>query len=202
MGLLERLRGEPGGTDVCKFSREYYDVTYTVSTDTHEIAYAIALEEAELAALAELVAADREAPDRESSLTAALESALDGEDADPGAIVERVQRPRRVAETVVERWSALLADDPDVVYLPVGMAGTLAAYVAICQERADREDDSFALPGSFETVASLLVRIKEATDRAENRVVVHRNRLPLPGADHSDDAAQTTLENDSSDASS
>ncbi|WP_290817232.1 hypothetical protein [Halovivax sp.] len=178
MGLLETLRGEgTGADDVCKFSREHYEVVYTVSTDTHEIAHAIAVGEAELDALADLLRADGEAEDREGSLSAALEAALDGDEADPDAVFERMRRPRRVTEAVVETWEGLLADDPDVVYLPIGMAPDLAAFVAVCRERADG-DDAFDLPDSFEAVASLLVRIKEATDRPENRVVVHRNRLP------------------------
>ncbi len=194
MGLLEQLRG---GTDdaVCKFDHAQDDVVFTVSTDTHAIAHAIAVSPAECDALSTLVAADREAGDREGTLRTAIGSALDESDGETEAIVERIQRPRRVAAAVSETWDSLLADDPDVVYLPVGGVSELTAFVDVCRKRAENEDDEFALPDSFETVASLLVRITETTDRPENRVVVHRDRLPTV-------AAQSTDESPSSDASS
>ncbi|ELZ08235.1 hypothetical protein C479_12878 [Halovivax asiaticus JCM 14624] len=219
MGLLDRLRSDP---DTAKFDRIEEDVTYTVSPRSHTVAYAIAVSRAEHEALADLVRADDEAPDHEETLSTALSAALDGEDADTDVIVDRIRRPRRVADAVTTSWDELLADDPDVAYLPVGMIGELAAFVATCRERDDNDDDSFTLPNTFDRAASLLVRIKEATDRPENRIVVHRDRVPTveaaqrasenPPSDdeaqataadaESDEAAQSTSASEASDESS
>lgn len=179
MGVLDTLFGRAESeADVCKFSEEYYDVTYTVSTESHEVAYAVAVTEADVDAFAELVAAEREASSAdERALETALETALD-DALDVGTVSERVQRPRLTAEAVVETWRDLVGDGLDVVYLPIGVAPDLAAFVALCRERADREDDPFELPGDFERVAALLVRCKRATERSENRVVVNTRRLP------------------------
>ncbi|MFC3957978.1 hypothetical protein [Halovivax cerinus] len=175
MGLLERLRGE-GNT--ARFDDVEADVTYTVSPASHTIAFAIAVSAAERDALADLVRADETATGHEETLTTAVSAALDDEVADPDAVVDRIRRPRRVAAAVAETWEELLTDDPDVVYLPVGMAGELAAFVATCRERDANADDSFTLPDTFERVASLVVRIKGATERPDNRIVVHRDRVP------------------------
>lgn len=193
MGLLERLRAEP---NVCKFEGLDEDVTFRVAPESHTVAYAIAVSAAERDALADLVAADEAATDHEDSLSTALAAALDDEAADADAVIDRIRRPRRVAGAVAERWGDLLADDPDVVYLPIGMAGDLAAFVATCRERAENEDDSFSLPDSFEDVATLLVRIKEATERPDNRIVVHRDRVPTV------EPVQTNSESPSSEESS
>lgn len=193
MGLLERLRDDP---NTCKFDNVTENVTYTVSPESHTVGFAIAVSAAERDALADLVRADEDATDREETLSTALSAALDDEAADTDAIVDRLHRPRRVAAAVAETWAELLADDPDVVYLPVGMAGDLAAFVATCRERDENEEDSFVLPESFERVATLLVRIKEATERSENRVVVHRTRVP------SVEPAQRSSESASSEESS
>ncbi|WP_247729419.1 hypothetical protein [Halovivax limisalsi] len=186
MGLLDRLRGEESG--VCKFYYDPDDVVFTVSTDTHVIAYAVAISDAECRALRELLEADDAAGDREASLTQAIGGALDDEAADPERIAARVNRPRHVAEGLCTHWESLLDDDPDVVYLPLGAVGELAAYVETVRARDEREEDAFALPESFETVASLLVRLNETTDRAENRVVVHRDRLPSPDGHSTDES--------------
>lgn len=176
--LFDRLESE---RDVCKFSKAHYEVTYTVSPESHEVAYAVAIEEPELEALAGLVAAEREGEASiadDESLETALETALDDETFDVTAVAERVQRPRRTAEVVLETWRDLVVDDVDVVYLPIGVAPDLAAYVSICRERAEDEDDPFELPDDFERVTSLLVRCKRATERDENRVVVNTRQLP------------------------
>lgn len=192
MGLLDRLRGAESG--VCKFYYEPDDVVFTVSTDTHVIAYAVAISDAECQALRELLDADDAAGDREASLTQAIGSALDDEAADAERIAARVNRPRRIAEELCTHWESLLEDDPDVAYLPLGAVGDLAAYVETVRARDEREDDSFALPESFETVASVLVRLKGATDQAANRVVVHRDRVPSLDA-HSTDESPSSEEN-------
>ena len=198
MGLLERLRGEPS-FDVCKFDRDHYDVTYTVSTDTHEIAYAIAVSDEEREALTDLVRAEEAAAERAER---AVETAFDdGQNAE--AVVGRLARPRRVARSISERWADLARDDPDVVYLPIGTAPDLAAFVATCRERAGT-DDEFVLPDSFWTVTELVVRIREATEDPTNRVVVHRDRLPTPveGPPSAESSDHNTADSPESEASS
>lgn len=194
MGLLDRFRGD-SEAGVCKLYYEPDDVIFTVSAETHTIAYAVAVSRAEREALGALLDAEDAAGDRTETLSAALGSALDGEANETDAIVERIQRPRRSAEAIYETWSELATDDPDVVYLPLGLSGDLAAYVDTCRKRDENAADEFALPDTFETVASLLVRVKGATDRPENRVVIHRDRVPSV-------EPQSTAESPSSEESS
>lgn len=183
MGTLDEVLGKVGygDTNVCKFSKDHYEVTYTVSPESHAIAYAIAIRESELDALAELLEAEREAPmlgDENGSVEDALANALDDESVDAEAVTERLQQPRRVTEAVLEAWREGLVADVDVGYVPIGVVTELAAFVSVCRERHDRPDDSFELPESAELVGALLVRCKRATERDENRVVVNVRHLP------------------------
>ena len=186
MGLLDSMfgDGETADANVSRFASERYEVTYTVSPESHAIAYALPVGESDLAALAALLEADDEQPllTPDADVSAALDAAVDDEALDGVTIAGRIQRPRQVAETVLETWRACVDDDVDIAYLPIGLERELAAFVSICRERADRGDDPFELPERFDAVGGLLVRIKRASDRPERRVVV--NKRHLPGFDH------------------
>lgn len=116
MGLLEAMLGEIGDTGgPCKFTSDRYEPTFTVSTESHDVAYAIPASAEELDALARLVRTERETPyveDGNDSLSAALESVLDEGPVDAEAWVERMAEPRRTVEPILETWQEL-ADDGD-----------------------------------------------------------------------------------------
>lgn len=123
MSLLESMLGRIGVVDdegPCKFRSDRYDVTFTVSTESHDVAYAVPVSAAELDALAELVRIEGETPyveEGNDSLSEALESALGEDSIDAEAWVERMAEPRRTVEPIVETWRELAtanhADTPD-----------------------------------------------------------------------------------------
>lgn len=117
MNQLESLLGQIGVVDEtrpCRFTSDRYDVTFTVSTESHDVAYAIPISEAELDALEELVRVERETPYAEGgneSLSEALESVLDEGSIDAEAWIERMSEPRRAVEPIVETWRDLVDGD-------------------------------------------------------------------------------------------
>ncbi|MCU4925296.1 hypothetical protein OB905_04750 [Halobacteria archaeon AArc-dxtr1] len=206
MSLLESMFGAIGGdgeAGTAKFSGDRYDVTYTVSDESHDVAYAIPVSEPEIAALGALLRAEREAPyveDGDESLAEALESVLDTDSVDVEAWTERMAAPRRAVEPVVETWERLatahsvdgtesddgtsVGDAPDsasadlIVYLPVGAESTLASFFDLCRRRDERDSDPFTLPPEIDAAAAMLGRVRDATGRSENRVVVNTRHLP------------------------
>lgn len=181
MGLLDSMLGreEDEEQPVCRFFKDHYDVTYTVSAATHEIAYAVAVTATELEALEALVdaAADANALEDDRAVVEAVESAFD-DSVDASAFTDRLSYPRQFVEALLEVWTDVHHGDIDVCYLPVGAESMVAAFVASCQRYDGRADDLFELPDSFDEVTSLVVRLKQAADADENRVTVHHGRVP------------------------
>ncbi|KDE59254.1 hypothetical protein EL22_24000 [Halostagnicola sp. A56] len=223
MRVLDLMLGRDGDDadgDRARFTSDRYDVTYTVSADSHEIAYAVPIRRTELEAFADLVDRERETPyadDGEESPAASLESVLEGEAIDADAWVERMQAPRQTVEPVLERWLELVdeadpagdgagssetddatdsnagddATGPDasasdredaspveIVYLPVETESAFAAFFQTCRKRAEQEHDPFELPDDIATAANVLTKIRRASDRPENRVVVNKDYVP------------------------
>lgn len=224
MRVLDLMLGrddDDADGDRARFTSDRYDVTYTVSADSHEIAYAVPIRRAELEAFADLVALEHETPyadDGEESPAASLESVLEGEAIDADAWIERMQAPRQTVEPVLERWLELVADDDlaggdgasssetdeatdtnagddatgtdastsdredaspvEIVYLPVETESAFAAFFQTCRKRAEQDHDPFELPDDIATAASVLTKIRRASDRPENRVVVNRDYVP------------------------
>ncbi len=112
MGVLETMFGQVGeGDGRAKFSSHRYDVTYTVSAESHDIAYAVPIRRAELEAFTELVRHERETPyveDGEGSLEESLDSVLDDDSLDAETWAERMEAPRRTVEPVLERWREIV----------------------------------------------------------------------------------------------
>ncbi|WP_254767277.1 hypothetical protein [Salinilacihabitans rarus] len=214
MGVLELLFGRTGDDrdDRCRIPSEHDEVTYVVTRESHDVAYAVVVREAELEALSSLLRADRETPYVEgdgdgadgaddAALASALEAAFDDPSVDVGAFRERLERPRRAAAAVLEAWRDLGIDEVGVGYLPIGAHADLAAFVQGCRRRHEREDDPFTLPEDVERVAALLARIKRASERPENRVVVNRERLPvLDGEEGSEDEDDEDVPGEDADA--
>lgn len=177
MGILDLMLGKsgPGEQGVAAKS-------YTLPKETHDFVYPVAVRREEVEAFAELLEAEADAPPLEAEaddLEAAFEG-LTGEggpDIDTDELAERMRRPRRVAEPVIETWHERLEGDIDVVYARERTGDALAAFVKLCKRRAEDADDAFELPGNFQNAAALLKRLEEGTD-TQYRAVVHTDLLP------------------------
>ncbi|WP_049910570.1 hypothetical protein [Natrinema gari] len=177
MGILDLMLGksDPGEQGVAAKS-------YTLPKETHDFVYPVAIRRAELEAFAELLEAEADAPALEAEtddMQAAFE-ALTGE-ADTGIdtdeLAERMRRPRRAAEPVIEHWRDGFERDIGVVYARSGTYDALVAFVKLCKQRDDAASDAFELPESFPDAAALLKRLEEGTD-TQYRAVVHTDLLP------------------------
>ncbi|WP_222920021.1 hypothetical protein [Natrinema sp. SYSU A 869] len=177
MGILDLMLGnsDPGEQGVAAKS-------YTLPKETHDFVYPVAVRREELEAFAELLEAEADAPALEvesDDLQAAFEglTGADDPDVDPDELAERMRRPRRAAEPVIESWREDFERDIDVVYARVGTYDALVAFIKLCKQRDDDEDDAFELPESFPDAAALLKRLEEGTD-TQYRAVVHTDLLP------------------------
>ncbi|GAB7018376.1 hypothetical protein JCM18750_12370 [Halostagnicola bangensis] len=212
------------GDGRAKFSSHRYDVTYTVSAESHDIAYAVPIQRIELDAFADLVELERETAyvtDGEESLEESLDAVLEDDSLDAETWTERMEAPRRTVEPILESWQEIVygeegdagADETDdasetneaddtnetgenedasernstgatdgsaveIVYLPLETESAFAAFLQVCRKRDELEHDPFELPENIAAAAGILTRIKRATDRSENRVVVNRRHLP------------------------
>lgn len=111
LDLMLGRNGDDADGDRARFTSDRYDVTYTVSADSHEIAYAVPIRRATLESFDDLVALERETPyvdDGEESLAASLDSVLEDDSIDADAWTERMQAPRQTVEPVLERWLELV----------------------------------------------------------------------------------------------
>lgn len=189
MGLIDTLMGRASDAEsaaepanVCRISRDHHEVTYRISPESHDVAYAIPVTGEDLDALETLLETEREEPvvgGGDEELERVVEIAMGEDGVDPSAVTEGFERPRQAAAAALESWRELLDEGgPGVAYVPVGFEEELTAYVMLCRERDTRDDDPFELPERFDRVGSLLVRIRRATDRGENRVVVNQRHLP------------------------
>ncbi|MDJ1431082.1 hypothetical protein [Halostagnicola sp. A-GB9-2] len=207
MGVLETMFGQVGdGDGRAKFSSHRYDVTYTVSAESHDIAYAVPIQRAEFDAFADLVELERETAyvtDGKESLEESLDAVLEDDSLDAETWTERMEAPRRTVEPILESWQEIVygeesdagADETDdasernstgatdgsaveIVYLPLETESAFAAFLQVCRKRDELGHDPFELPENIAAAAGILTRIKRATDRSKNRVVVNRRHLP------------------------
>ncbi|AHG00789.1 hypothetical protein HALLA_07810 [Halostagnicola larsenii XH-48] len=117
MRVLDLMLGRNGDDtdgERARFTSDRYDVTYTVSADSHEIAYVVPIRRAELEAFADLVDLERETPyadDGEESPAASLESVLESDSIDADAWTERMQAPRQTVEPILEHWLEFVDDE-------------------------------------------------------------------------------------------
>ncbi|WP_226481117.1 hypothetical protein [Natrinema amylolyticum] len=180
MGILDLMLGNSGPGE-----QGVEGKSYTLPKDTHDFVYPVAIRREELEAFAELLAAEAEAPAIEAEVDD-LQAAFEGltgtadADVDTDELAERMRRPRRAAEPVIESWREDFERDIDVVYARGGTYDALVAFVKLCKQRADDESDAFELPESFPDAAALLKRIEEGTD-TQYRAVVHADLLPDEG---------------------
>lgn len=177
MGILDLMLGNsgPGEQGVAAKS-------YTLPKETHDFVYPVAVRREEVEAFADLLEAEAAAPplEAESDDLAAAFEGLTGEsgpDIDADELAERMRRPRRAAEPVIETWLESLEGDIDVVYAREGTDDELAAFVKLCKRRDENDDDAFELPENFSTAAALLKRLADGTD-TQYRAVVHTDLLP------------------------
>lgn len=177
MGLLELMLGKsgPGEQGVAAKS-------YTLPKETHDFVYPIAVRREEVEAFADLLEAEAEAPalDVETDdLEAAIGGIADGQasEIDTEALAERLQRPRRASEPVIETWRESFDRDIGVVYARSETYSRLVAFVKRCKQRDEADDDPFELPENFSAAAALLKRLEEGTE-SQYRAVVHTDLLP------------------------
>lgn len=117
MRVLDLMLGRNGDDtdgEPARFTSDRYDVTYTVSANSHDIAYAVPIRRVELEAFADLVDLERETPyadDGEESPAASLESVLETDSIDADALTERMQAPRQTVEPILEHWLEFVSDD-------------------------------------------------------------------------------------------
>ncbi|SER56769.1 hypothetical protein [Natrinema salaciae] len=177
MGILDLMLGSsgPGEQGVAAKS-------YTLPKETHDFVYPVAVRREEVDAVAALLEAEADAPPLKAEsddLQAAFEGVTgDGNlDIDTEELAERMRRPRRATEPIIERWREDLERDIGVVYAREETYDALVAFVKLCKQRDDDEADAFELPESFPNAAALLKRLEEGTD-TQYRAVVHTDLLP------------------------
>lgn len=155
--------------------------SYTLPKDTHDFVYPIAVRREEVAAFADLLAAEADAPSLEEGGDD-LASVFDGleggaPDVDPEELTERLREPREATEPVIESWKEGVDRDVGVIYARPGTYEDLRAFVTLCKHRAESAHDPFELPESFPDAVALLKRLEEGTD-TQYRAVVHTDVLP------------------------
>ncbi|SFB71479.1 hypothetical protein SAMN05444422_101418 [Halobiforma haloterrestris] len=174
MGILDLMLGRTGTGEQGVEAK-----SYTLPKDTHGFVYPVAVRRAELEAFDRLVEAEADAPyleDRTDELQDVFDEVLDGE-LDATELVERKREIRRAVEPVLERWNDQIEGDVGVVYATSAIDDDLRAFVKLCKQRDEDDDDPFDLPEGFPDAAALLKRVDDATD-AQYRAVVHTDLLP------------------------
>ncbi|MDS0473669.1 hypothetical protein [Natrinema sp. 1APR25-10V2] len=176
MGILDLMLGKSGPGE-----QGVEGKSYTLPKETHDFVYPVAVHREELEAFAELLEAEAAAPSLEEAgdLQAAFDGMVDGRssDIDAGELAERMRRPRKATEPVIETWREGVERDIGVVYARTDTYDHLLAFVKLCKQRDEDDDDPFELPESFQRAAALLKRVEEASD-SKYRAVVHTDILP------------------------
>ncbi|WP_254763066.1 hypothetical protein [Natrinema marinum] len=176
MGILELMLGKSGPGE-----QGVEGQSYALPKETHDFVYPVAVHREELEAFADLLAAEAEAPSLESAgdLQAAFDGMVDGrsDEVDTENLAERMQRPRNATEPVIETWREGVDRDIGVVYAHTDTYDHLLAFVKLCKQRDENDDDPFELPESFPQAAALLKRVQEGTD-SKYRALVHTDILP------------------------
>ncbi|ELY98776.1 hypothetical protein [Natrialba asiatica] len=174
MGLLELMLGQSGpgeqGTE---------GNSYTLPKDTHEFVYPVAVRRDELAAFAQLIEAEADAPyleEETDELQDVFDDVLGDAGIDATELVEQKRRTRREAESVIDHWREQVTTDIATVYVLPETDETLLAFTKLCKQRDDEADDPFDLPETFADAAALLKRLQDATD-SQYRAVVHTDLL-------------------------
>ncbi|QLG50854.1 hypothetical protein [Natrinema halophilum] len=177
MGLLELMLGKSGPGE-----QGVEGKSYTLPKETHDFVYPIAVRREEVEAFADLLEAEAEAPSLEAETTD-LEGVFDGmtdeqtPDIDTDELADRMQRPRRESEPVIDTWLESIDRDVGVVYVRSKTPAGLVAFVKRCKHRDETDDDPFELPENFSAAAALLKRLEEGTD-SQYRALVHTDLLP------------------------
>ncbi|WP_408957316.1 hypothetical protein [Natrinema sp. 74] len=176
MGILDQMLGTSGPGE-----QGIEGQSYTLPKETHDFVYPVAVHREELEAFAELLEAEATAPPLEEAgdPRAVFDGMVDGQadEIDTDDLTERLRRPRQAAEPVIETWRDGFDQDIGVVYARTDTADHLLAFVKLCRQRDEDDDDPFELPENVPHAAALLKRVTEATD-SKYRAVVHTDILP------------------------
>ncbi|WP_226040297.1 hypothetical protein [Natrinema sp. DC36] len=175
MGILELMLGnsEPGEQGV-------EGKSYALPKETHDFVYPVAVRREEVAAFAELLATEADAPplaDASGDLQSVFDGLVGEGGVDADELADQMSRPREAIEPMIETWDETIERDIGVVYARIGAYENLLAFVKFCKQRDEDDDDPFDLPETFPDAAALLKRLEEGTD-TQYRALVHTDLLP------------------------
>jgi len=122
MGILELMLGnsEPGEQGV-------EGKSYALPKETHDFVYRRAVRREEVAAFAELLAAEADAPpmaDASGDLQSVFDGLVGEGGIDADELADQMSQPREAIEPMIETWTETIDRDIGVVYARVGPTRT------------------------------------------------------------------------------
>jgi len=178
MGLLDTLLGSPKVEDEDVVDEE---PTIDLSREDHDVAYPVAVRRSRLQEFRRLIQTERDTPRIEGpmadTITESINDAWKKATPDNKTAEESLEEVRQDAEGLIEGWLEYSSGDLDVIFVPSDATWRLRAFLVVCENRADSEEDSFTFPEESAEAVSLLKKLQNATDE-KDPVFVHRDQYP------------------------